>query len=82
MFQQWSGGRNNISVEADDLTGVLEALENEIPGISEHIQDQGGPVKRYVNVYLNDENINNLNDLDTRVNANDNILILPAIAGG
>ncbi len=61
---------------------ILQSLDTSFPGLGERIFDDQGQVRRFVNVFLNDEDIRFLSALETPVKENDEISIVPAIAGG
>ena len=63
------------------MQAVLDGLGSKYPGISQRIFDNG-QVRRFVNVYLNDEDIRYLDNLDTPVKDGDELAIIPAVAGG
>lgn len=72
-------------VEIDSCATIgqmIESLEKSYPGIKERICDDKGEVRRFINVYLNDEDIRFLKSRDTSVKAGDEVSIVPAIAGG
>ena len=71
-------------VEADgsNIESIIENLEANYSGIKERICDEGGNVRRFVNIYLNDEDIRFLDGISTEVNDGDEVSIIPAIAGG
>jgi sulfur-carrier protein len=72
-------------VEADGggtLRDVLDILEVRYPGLRERIVTGGGELHRFVNVYVNDEDVRYLGALDARVREGDTVSILPAVAGG
>ncbi|MCX4474583.1 MoaD/ThiS family protein [Micromonospora sp. NBC_01655] len=81
-FHALTGGRRQLSVEGDTIREVLTGLDRAVPGVLERLVDQNGAMKRYVNVYLNDNDIRSLDDLDTKVEEDDLIWIIPAVAGG
>ena len=76
--------QNQAEVKASGKTvgEVLKALEGAAPGIGTRLFDEKGTLKRYVNVFHNDEDIRFLKDLDTPVADSDTLSIIPAIAGG
>lgn len=76
--------RDQELVEAEGATvgAILKSLDTTFPGLGERIFDDQGQVRRFVNVFLNDEDIRFLSQLDTPVNEHDEISIVPAIAGG
>ena len=71
-------------VQADGATvgEILQSLDGTYPGLKERICDEAGKVRRFVNVYLNDEDIRFLDENATAVKDGDEISIVPAIAGG
>jgi sulfur-carrier protein len=77
-----TGGRRQVPVEGDSIREVLVGLDRDFPGVLGRIMDQEGSVKRYVNVYRNDDDIRGLDGLETKVENHDVIWIIPAVAGG
>ncbi|MDC1141507.1 MoaD/ThiS family protein [Planctomycetota bacterium] len=71
-----------VEVKAATVGAALAALEEQHQGIRERICDDQGNVRRFVNVFLNDEDIRFLENLDTPVAEGDQLSIIPAIAGG
>jgi sulfur-carrier protein len=76
--------QNQEIVEADGATigEVIESLERNYPGLKERICDDQNQIRRFVNVFLNDEDIRFLNETETQVKSGDEVSIVPAIAGG
>ncbi len=77
-----TNGEAEVSVEGKTVQEVIENLEKIHSGIKERICDEEGNLRRFVNLYLNDEDIRFLQNLDTAVNDGDGLSIVPAIAGG
>ncbi len=75
---------DQAEVDADGATieNIIENLESNHAGIKERICDEAGNVRRFVNIYLNDEDIRFLDGTTTAVNDGDEVSIIPAIAGG
>lgn len=71
-----------VTVEAATVGAALEALENRHSGIKARICDEAGNVRRFVNVYVNDEDIRFMQNLQTPLKNGDQVSIVPAIAGG
>ena len=71
-----------VSVEAGDVSGLIAALEKAHPGLKERLCDEQGKLRRFVNVYLNEEDIRFLQGEATVLKAGDEVSIVPAIAGG
>ena len=76
------GGEREVSADGSTVGEVLRALTAEHPDTAEQLFGAEGDLNRYVNVYLNDEDVRVLNGLDTAVSGEDTVVILPAMAGG
>lgn len=82
VLRPHAGGVKAVSVEGATVGEVLVALAAEYPGLSGQVIDSDGALHKFVNVYLNDDDVRYLSSLDTPVTAGDEISILPAVAGG
>ena len=71
-----------VEAEGDTIESLIENLEANYPGIKERICDESGNIRRFVNIYLNDEDIRFLDGNATTVKDGDEISVIPAIAGG
>jgi molybdopterin synthase sulfur carrier subunit len=76
------GGAREIEASGDNVGAVLRALADRHPATESQLFSEDGELNRYVNVYLNDEDVRVLQGLDTGVSEGDTIVILPAMAGG
>jgi molybdopterin synthase sulfur carrier subunit len=76
------GGEREVSAEGSTVGEILNALAAEHPDTKSQLFGDDGELNRYVNVYLNDEDVRVLGGLDTSVGGSDVIVILPAMAGG
>ena len=76
-----TGGEDQVQAEGATVKDVIETLEKNHPGIRERLLDEKG-VRRFVNIYVGDEDIRFLDGLGTALKATDEISIVPAIAGG
>jgi len=76
------GGVKEVAADGDNVGAVLRALTDQHPATQSQIFAEGGELNRYVNVYLNDEDVRVLGGLDTEVGSDDVLVILPAMAGG
>jgi molybdopterin converting factor small subunit len=76
------GGEREITAEGSSVGEVLEALAESHPDTRGQLFGNDGDLNRYVNVYLNDEDVRVLDGLDTAVGNDDTLVILPAMAGG
>lgn len=81
-LRRLTGGQSKVTVEANDVAALVSALDAQYPGISEKMLDSDGSVKRFINVFVNDDEIRTLQGLETPVRDNDKISIVPAMAGG
>ncbi|HST56856.1 MAG TPA: ubiquitin-like small modifier protein 1 [Solirubrobacteraceae bacterium] len=76
------GGEKEVSASGDNVGDVLRDLAQTHPATQTQLFSSDGELNRYVNVYLNDEDVRVLDGLDTTVGAGDTLVILPAMAGG
>ena len=76
------GGEKEVSASGDTVGAVLHELAEQHPATHEQLFGPDGSLNRYVNVYLNDEDVRVLDGLDTGVGESDTLVILPAMAGG
>jgi molybdopterin synthase sulfur carrier subunit len=81
-LRKYTHGKEEVAVDGANVRAVIDALEASHPGIKERICDESGAVRRFVNVFVADEDIRFLEGLDTAVKASDEVSIVPAIAGG
>ncbi len=81
ILRAYTGGDKIVTGEGVDLRTLIADLDGRYPGIGERLVDEQG-LRRYVNVYLNDEDVRFLGGLDTVVADGDSVTILPAVAGG
>ncbi|MBW3667927.1 MAG: MoaD/ThiS family protein [Actinobacteria bacterium] len=77
-----TGGVGEVSVEASTVGDALKALDASHPGFGERIFDENGKLRRFVNVFLADEDVRFLSGLDTSVSDGQTLSIVPAVAGG
>ena len=75
-------GAEEVEAAGENVAQILDDLEANYQGIHARLFDDGGGVRRFINVFLNDEDIRFLENLDTPVKDGDEISIVPAIAGG
>ena len=76
------GGEKVVEASGENVGEVLRALASQHPATESQLFSEDGELNRYVNVYLNDEDVRVLQGLDTIVSDSDTIVILPAMAGG
>jgi molybdopterin synthase sulfur carrier subunit len=77
-----TGGEPEVEVGGSDVGEVLRGLTAQFPDTSQQLFGEDGELNRYVNVYLNDEDVRVLDGLGTAVSDSDTVVILPAMAGG
>ena len=82
ILRKHAGGEPRVSAEGGTLRDVLGDLEASYPGITLNVVAEDGGLHRFINVYLNDEDVRYLGSLETEVGDGDTISILPAVAGG
>lgn len=82
VLRPQTGGESQVSVDGSNVGEVLRGLAASHPGTEKQLFGDDGELNRYVNVYLNDEDVRVLDGLGTGVGDDDTIVILPAMAGG
>jgi molybdopterin synthase sulfur carrier subunit len=81
-LRKLSGDREELNINAANVSELIEGLEQECPGIKARICDDEGNIRRFINLYVNNEDIRFLNGKETELSENDSVSIIPAIAGG
>lgn len=81
-LRRFTGGAEEVSVSGATVAALVEDLERNHPGLKERICDDEGKVRRFVNIFVNGDDIRFLNNLDTTIKDGDEVSIVPAIAGG
>ena len=82
VLRSHAGGERSVALEGTTVGEVLTALVGEYPGMAGQVIDDSGALHKFVNVYLNDDDVRYLAGVDTAVGAADELSILPAVAGG
>lgn len=75
-------GSADVQASGDSVAGLIEDLERQFPGLRERLVDEGGELRRFINIYVNEEDIRFLQGKKTALKAGDSVSIVPAIAGG
>ena len=75
-------GQAEVEGQADTVAGLIESLEKQFPGLKERLVDESGEMRRFINVYVNEEDIRFLQNQQTPLKDGDEVSIIPAIAGG
>ena len=81
-LRRFTAGSEEVGAAGSTVGAVVNDLERQYTGIKERLCDEEGRVRRFVNIYLNGDDIRFLNHLDTAVKDGDELSIVPAIAGG
>lgn len=81
ILRTYTGGEKSVDAKGATLTALIDDLEANHAGIKERLIDDGD-LRRFVNVYINDEDVRFIGGLDAELSDGDQIVILPAVAGG
>lgn len=81
-LQKFTKNQSEVQVEGETVTEVIDHLEASFPGVRERLCDDRGSIRRFINFYLNDEDIRFMDGENTGVKDGDELAIIPAIAGG
>jgi molybdopterin converting factor small subunit len=81
-LRPYAGGQQQIEVSSADVAGALDELVTAHPELKKHLFNEQGELRQFVNIFVNDENVRDLQGLQTAVKASDALMILPSIAGG
>ena len=81
-LQKFTNNQATLECEGGDIVALLEALEQSCPGIKARLCDDQGELRRFVNFYVNSEDIRFLDGKDTALKDGDEVSIVPAVAGG
>jgi len=81
-LRKFTNGADEVAGQGSSVRALVDDLEKNFPGIKDRICDETGKVRRFVNVYVNGDDIRFLQNLETALKEGDNISIVPAIAGG
>ncbi len=75
-------GSAEVQTTADTVAGLIDDLERQFPGLRERLVEEGGEIRRFINIYVNQEDIRFLQGAKTMLKQGDEVSIVPAIAGG
>ncbi|MBD2412029.1 molybdopterin synthase sulfur carrier subunit [Nostoc calcicola FACHB-389] len=81
-LQQFTNNEAIVESNGNTIAELVDSLEQSFPGFKSRLCDDQGKLRRFVNFYLNDEDIRFLKGADTRLNDGDEVSIVPAVAGG
>jgi len=77
-----TGGKSEVETQASDIQSMIDSLNGQFPGLKDRVCDEKGEIRRFVNVYLNEEDIRFMQGKATPLKDGDEVSIVPAIAGG
>lgn len=81
-LRRLTNGQDKVEVDSTTLDGVINAMNEQFPGIRNRICDDQGALRNFVNVYINGEDVRFLQGLETPTSSGDEISVVPAVAGG
>ena len=81
-LQKLTKNQSEVNLSASNIVQVIQELEKQFPGILERLCDPDGKLRRFINVYVNEEDIRFLQGPETKLKDGDELSIIPAIAGG
>jgi len=82
ILRSYTGGAAQVSAEAGTLREVIAALDADYPGLGGRILDEAGQLRRFINVYVGEQDVRFEQGLDTPVPAGGQVSVIPAVAGG
>jgi molybdopterin converting factor small subunit len=82
ILRSYTGGDSEVSAEGSTLSELLDSLDASFPGIRARILDDDGQIRRFVNVYVGNDDVRFLDGLDTELANDAQVSIIPAVAGG
>jgi sulfur-carrier protein len=75
-------GQSEVQAKGDTVAGLVDDLDRQFPGLRERLVDESGELRRFINIYVNEEDIRFLQSKKTALKDGDQVSIVPAIAGG
>ncbi|MEX0428243.1 MoaD family protein [Nocardioides sp. DS6] len=81
ILRTYTGGEKAVSADGTSLSALIDDLEANHPGIKDRLIDNGD-LRRFVNVYVNDEDVRFIGGLEAQLKDGDQVVVLPAVAGG
>ena len=82
ILRTYTAGAKEVQANGETLTALLDSLESDFPGIRGRILDDAGALRRFVNVYVGDDDVRFIGGLDAEVADGARVSIIPAVAGG
>tara|TARA_B100001750_G_C15454411_1_gene570721 strand:+ start:498 stop:776 length:279 start_codon:yes stop_codon:yes gene_type:complete len=81
-LRKLTDGNSTVSVSGSNITNIISDLENKYPGIKDRICEENGEIRPFVNIFVNGEDIRYLEGLNSKLSEDDEVSIVPAVAGG
>ncbi|MBU2697823.1 MULTISPECIES: MoaD family protein [Pimelobacter] len=81
ILRTYTGGEKAVNADGANLSALIDSLEANHPGIKDRLIE-GGDLRRFVNIYINDEDVRFIGSLEAALSDGDQVVILPAVAGG
>jgi MoaD family protein len=81
-LQKFTNDEASVSLDAGSVDALIDALDGRYPGLKARLCDEAGKLRRFLNVYVNSEDIRFLNNQETALSDGDEVSIVPAVAGG
>ncbi len=81
ILRTYTGGEKSVDAAGDSLTALIDDLDANHPGIKERLIDSGD-LRRFINIYVNDEDVRFIGGLQAELKDGDQVVVLPAVAGG
>ncbi|CAN5856061.1 MoaD/ThiS family protein [soil metagenome] len=81
-LRRYTGGESKVSSGGSTVAELLDTLEGNYPGLKDRIVEDDGEIRRFVNVFVNGQNVRMLQGVETAVQEGDEVGIIPAMAGG
>jgi MoaD family protein len=82
ILRSYTGGLKVVTGSGDTIADLLADLDGQFPGLRGRLVTEDGALHKFVNVYVNDEDVRFLGALDAKLNDGDTVTVLPAVAGG
>ena len=81
-LRPYAENQSTLNLSGQTVSDVLQAAINQYPELETHLFSEAGDLRPFVNLFLGEENVNQLQNLETKLKDNDTLLIIPSIAGG
>lgn len=82
ILRNYTGGEKEVTADGSTLSDLIESLESNHPGIKNRVLDDEGALRRFVNVYVGDDDVRFIGGLDAKIDDGAEVSIIPAVAGG